>query len=72
MNTYMNTYRNDKPTIEHSGKCDICGTTDNDPIYDARTRLGPWAWLCEACFERHTHKKLGLGFGQKYTKVKEK
>ena len=31
--------------------------------YDARTKMGPWAFMCEACFERHG-AGLGMGLGQ--------
>jgi len=33
-------------------------------IYDAKTQMGPWAFLCEQHFEA-LGIGLGLGFGQK-------
>jgi hypothetical protein len=32
--------------------------------FDAKTRLGPWANLCEACFAEHGIG-LGTGLGQR-------
>lgn len=35
--------------------------------YDAATTLpgGPWAYLCDECFRRHSPGRLGLGHGQR-------
>lgn len=33
--------------------------------FDAKTSMGPWANMCQACFYRYGIK-LGTGFGQKY------
>lgn len=35
--------------------CDICG---EEAHYDAKTKLGYWAYLCEDCY-----KVLGVGLG---------
>ena len=42
--------------------CDVCG----DPaVYDAKTKSGPWANLCEKDFKVHGLGKLGTGYGQR-------
>ena len=33
--------------------------------YDAKTRQGPWAYMCEEHFKSDGLGKLGLGLGQK-------
>lgn len=35
-------------------------------IYDAKTKMGPWATMTQASFEKHAFGRLGQGFGQKY------
>ena len=35
--------------------CDFCGAAAH---YDGKTKIGPWANMCENCF-----KKLGVGLG---------
>lgn len=42
--------------------CDFCGEPAS---YDARTKFGPWGFMCEDDFKTHSTGKLGLGFGQK-------
>ena len=34
-------------------------------FYDAKTRNGPWGWLCEECFRR-LGCSIGIGRGQEY------
>jgi len=49
--------------------CDFC-TDENKSvvaIYDAKTRMGFWAYLCEAHFQMYGIS-LGLGKGQKLDK----
>jgi len=46
--------------------CQVCPTSLTKVFYDARTRQGPWAYLCDDCFENLTSGRLGTGFGQKY------
>jgi len=29
--------------------CDICG---DKAVYDGKTTMGPWAYMCEDCFGR--------------------
>lgn len=41
--------------------CDFCGEVAN---YDARTKVGPWANMCQSCFENFG-VGLGLGAGQR-------
>ena len=52
-----------------SQNCDICQTTVEvgGVIYDAAHKSGcGWAWMCEVCWPKHSHRKLGLGVGQKF------
>ncbi len=45
-------------------KCDICLSdgVEKDAVYEAKTNLGPWAFLCEKCFnEVGISLKMGLG-----------
>ena len=37
-------YRKDVP------KCDLCEKQD-DHVTDAKTRMGPWAYMCDACLQ---------------------
>jgi hypothetical protein len=37
--------------------CDICGEPAK---YDAKTRGGPWAYLCQEHYDRHALKIKGL------------
>ncbi|QGJ92876.1 hypothetical protein PBI_BEAGLE_119 [Arthrobacter phage Beagle] len=48
-------------------KCDLCrelGRT-TDAHYDGKTKLGPWASMCDEHFEKFGIG-LGTGVGQKY------
>jgi hypothetical protein len=45
--------------------CDLCREPLTDHFYDARTRRGPWACLCHACFQEQG-VGLGTGCGQEY------
>lgn len=49
------------------GECDICHGPigEGDVFYDAKTTIGPWATLDEACFHRYGIG-LGTGVGQKF------
>jgi hypothetical protein len=44
--------------------CDICadGTKAG---YDAKLAVGPWAYLCQHCFEEGTSTRLGMGVAQR-------
>ncbi len=52
-------------------KCDLCGRELKSVCYDARTKLGSWAWLCRECFKSYG-VGLGVGQGQEYTDVEER
>ena len=43
-------------------KCDLC---DKTAEYDARTKSGPWAYLCPDHWSSETYGQLGTGYGQK-------
>lgn len=42
-------------------KCDFCG---KEATYDAPTKLGPWANMCEACYK--INRRPGLNIGTKF------
>lgn len=46
-------------------KCDICEMKIKDTFIDGRTKIGPWACMCQTCHKRHG-AGLGLGVGQKF------
>ncbi|GAJ12055.1 unnamed protein product, partial [marine sediment metagenome] len=48
--------------VEKLPKCDFC---DEPALYDAKTRMGPWAHMCEEHFKQHGLGRLGTGFGQR-------
>lgn len=48
--------------------CDICGT--KKAVYDGKTHMGPWAFMCEGCFKKHGWG-LGTGVGQKLSEVRK-
>lgn len=51
-------------TVDVRPACDVCG---NDIAhFDAKTRQGPWAYLCPRCFGTRG-VGLGLGMGQALT-----
>lgn len=37
-------------------------------VYDAKTRMGPWATMTEKSFQTHGLGLLGLGAGQRYVR----
>lgn len=49
--------------------CDIhkydLGVDDVPAVYDAKTRRGPWAYMCQGCFDAHSLRRLGTGYGQR-------
>jgi len=52
--------------------CQVCNAEYIDFVYDARMRVGMWAYMCEDCFNEYGIG-LGLGKGQKYdTKTLQK
>ena len=52
-------------------KCDLCCGRDAGAVaaYDAKTRGGPWAYLCAAHFDQYGIG-LGIGRGQRLIRVK--
>tara|TARA_R100001086_G_scaffold211788_1_gene127796 strand:+ start:449 stop:709 length:261 start_codon:yes stop_codon:yes gene_type:complete len=49
-------------------KCDYCLSNAK---YDAQTKQGPWAYMCNSHFNQHARtKKLGLGLGQELKVIK--
>jgi hypothetical protein len=46
--------------------CDICKKNLVNVFFDAKTKMGPWANLCQDCFNKQG-VGLGIGKGQKYT-----
>lgn len=54
-------------------KCDVCDKKiKSETFIDGKTTLGPWALMCEDCFDK-VGIGLGTGFGQIYdTETKEK
>lgn len=44
-------------------KCDICQALDAQ--YDSATYFGPWAYMCEPCWNQNGLGKLGTGYGQR-------
>jgi hypothetical protein len=49
-------------------KCGICKVRNAQ--YDGQTQQGPWAYMCEACFQIHGIG-LGLGKGQRLILVEQ-
>ncbi len=58
-------------TIANSGMmiCDFC-PEETRPVVDGRTKMGPWAAMCEAHFKEHG-LGLGTGYGQKLVSPEE-
>ena len=49
--------------------CDMCGNAV--AAVDGRTVFGPWAYMCEACWDRHGVGRLGTGHGKRLGLRKE-
>lgn len=45
--------------------CQLCDREYGKRMYDAATRMGPWANMCHDCWKTQG-QPLGLGRGQKY------
>jgi hypothetical protein len=47
-------------------KCDICLShgVEKDAVYEAKTTFGPWAFLCEECFNE-VGISLNMGLGRR-------
>jgi len=48
--------------VEKLPMCDFCQF--REAAYDAKTKQGPWANMCELCFKEHG-VGMGIGMGQK-------
>lgn len=48
-------------TVGHLPNCSWCG---KPATYDAKTQMGPWAFMCEEHFQA-MGIQLGTGWGQK-------
>jgi ribosomal protein L37AE/L43A len=46
------------------GKGHECQFCEKEAKYDARTKMGSWAFLCQSCFDKYG-VGIGLGKGQK-------
>lgn len=53
-------------------KCDICLShgSEKEALYEAKTTFGPWAFLCEKCFNE-VGVSLKLGLGRRVILIKE-
>lgn len=49
-------------TVLKYPRCDVCGA---EAHYDAATRQGPWAFLCDKHWKSMTYGRLGTGVGQR-------
>jgi ribosomal protein L37AE/L43A len=47
--------------VKEGHDCQFC---ENEAKYDARTKMGPWAFLCQSCFDKYG-VGVGVGRGQK-------
>lgn len=54
--------RRDRITVKEYPICDLCKA--NEAKYDGKTVYGPWAYMCESCFQTYG-VGLGLGRGQR-------
>lgn len=37
--------------------CDMCG---DEAVYDGKSKMGPWAYMCQDCFDRNGVDTPGL------------
>ena len=42
--------------------------TAGEVVYDARTKMGPWAMMTEQSWKLYGAGLLGVGYGQKYVR----
>lgn len=52
--------------------CDLCCSKGMNLVvaeYDAKSKYGPWAYMCESCFKEYG---IGLGIGKGFKIIKEK
>jgi hypothetical protein len=50
--------------------CDVCKNELKEVFFDAKTKFGPWANMCNDCFNEFG-VGIGIGKGQKYQVTKE-
>lgn len=50
--------KHEQVRVSEIPKCDLCGKPAR---YDAKTKQGPWGYLCWSCFQDHG---IGLGLGK--------
>jgi hypothetical protein len=50
------------------GTLDDFGRPYSNIMIDGKTRIGPWANMCEESWRTYGVGKLGTGYGQKYQK----
>ena len=51
-----------------STRCSFCGddVRQHETFFDATTRFGHWALMCDNCFFINGQGRIGVGRGQKY------
>ncbi len=42
-----------------------CNFCEDEAIYDGKTIMGPWAYMCQPCWDRNSLRVTGVGFGQR-------
>jgi hypothetical protein len=52
--------------------CDWPHETPTPALYDAKSRRGPWGYMCQTHFDSESLGRLGLGIGQKLELYTEK
>ena len=52
-------------TTDKEDKCDLCNSTGLFVLIDGKTRMGPWANMCQLCHDLYG-VGLGTGYGQLY------
>lgn len=57
-----------KPTFWSGDvNCDFNKSHDTHLVFiDGKTKMGPWAGMCESCFRRYGFGRYGTGFAQRY------
>jgi hypothetical protein len=62
------TVKGTEVTVNELPQCQFC---DEVAAYDIRTVIGPWAFVCQADYEKYGIGRLGTGFGQRLILRKE-
>jgi len=50
--------------------CNVCNSPIADKVYDKNLFYYRWTYICPDCFS-NTDGKLGVGYGQEYTKQED-